>query len=162
MSFITGPQTIHSLQMTFNLGTFKTRALTAIVFAIVMVTGLLWNRWSFLILFTIIHFGCWYEFVKLIKKINPVSYKLISLSGLFYITLPVVLLLYMRLETSITSDDNFSKVLPCGIIFSIWINDTMAYIAGSFIGKTSLSKISPKKPGRAPLAGLCFVLLPLL
>ena len=148
--------------MAFDSKTFKTRTLTAIVFVIVMLAGLLWNRWSFIILFTVIHFGCWYEFVKLVKKIHPVSYKLISLSGLFYITLPVVLLLYMRLETGITSDDNFLKVLPCGIIFSIWINDTMAYIVGSLIGKTSLSKISPKKPGKALLAGLCFVLLPLL
>jgi phosphatidate cytidylyltransferase len=117
--------------MAFDSKIFKTRALTAVVFVIIMLTGLLWNQWSFIILFTVIHFGCWYEFVKLSKKINPVSYKLISLSGLFYITLPVVLLLYIRLETGISNDDNFLKVLPCGIIFSIWINDTMAYIVGS-------------------------------
>lgn len=145
--------------MAFNLKIFKTRALTAVVFVIIMLTGLLWNQWSFIILFTIIHFGCWYEFVKLIKKINPVSYKLISLSGLFYITLPVVLLLYIRFETGINNDDNFLKVLPCGIIFSIWINDTMAYIVGSFTGKTPLSKISPKKTWEGTIGGalLCVV-----
>src|SRR6476619_1883666 len=104
--------------MAFDSETFKTRTLTAIVFVILMLAGLLWNRWSYIILFTVIHFGCWYEYVKLVKKINPVSYKLVSLSGLFYITFPVVLLLYMRLGTSITGDDNFLKVLPCAIIFS--------------------------------------------
>jgi phosphatidate cytidylyltransferase len=149
--------------MAFDSKTFKTRALTAIVFVIVMLAGLLWNRWSFIILFTVIHFGCWYEFVKLVKKINPVSYKLISLSGLFYITLPVVLLLYIRLETGKTNDDNFLKVLPCGIIFSIWINDTMAYIVGSLAGKTSLSKISPKKTWEGTIGGalLCVVTIAL-
>ena len=150
--------------MAFDSKTFKTRTLTAIVFVIVMLAGLLWSRWSFIIIFTIIHFGCWYEFVKLVKKINPGSYKLISLSGLFYITLPVVLLLYMRLETGITGDDNFLKVIPCGIIFSIWINDTMAYLVGSLTGKTPLSKISPKKTWEGTIGGalLCVVTIALI
>jgi len=149
--------------MAFDSKTFKTRALTSIVFVIVMLAGLLWNRWSFIILFTIIHFGCWFEFVRLVKKIYPVSYIVISLSGLFYITLPVALLLYMRLERNITSDDNFLKVIPCGIIFSIWINDTMAYVTGSLIGKTSLSKISPKKTWEGTIGGglLCIVIIAL-
>jgi phosphatidate cytidylyltransferase len=149
--------------MAFDSKTFKTRALTSIVFVIVMLAGLLWNRWSFIILFTIIHFGCWFEFVKLVKKIYPGSYIVISLSGLFYITIPVALLLCMRLERNITSDDNFLKVIPCGIIFSIWINDTMAYITGSLIGKTSLSKISPKKTWEGTIVGglLCIVIIAL-
>ena len=150
--------------MAFDSKIFKTRALTAVVFVIIMLTGLLWNQWSFIILFTVIHFGCWYEFVKLIKKINPSSYKLISLSGLFYITLPVLLLLYMRLDTGISANDNFLKVLPCGIIFSIWINDTMAYVVGSMIGKTPLSKISPKKTWEGTIGGalLCIVIIALI
>lgn len=36
-------------------------------------------------------------------------------------------------------------IIPVVLIASIWINDTMAYLVGSFIGKTPLSKISPKK-----------------
>ena len=55
--------------MAFNRKTFQTRALTAIIFAAVMLVGLLWNQWSFLILFSIIHFGCWWEYFKLIEKI---------------------------------------------------------------------------------------------
>jgi len=145
--------------MAFDSKTFRTRTLTAIVFVIVMLAGLLWDRWSFIILFTAIHFGCWYEFVRLVKKIYPVAYKLISLSGLVYITIPVVLLLLMRFEKGPTSDDNFLKVLPCGIIFSLWISDTMAYIVGSLIGKTPLSKISPKKTWEGTIGGalLCVV-----
>lgn len=150
--------------MALDSKAFKTRTLTAIVFVIIMLTGLLWNQWSFILLFTIIHFGCWYEFVKLVKKINPASYKLISLSGLVYITLPVVLLLYIRIGPDINDDNNFLKVIPCGIIFSIWINDTMAYIVGSLFGKTPLSKISPKKTWEGTIGGalLCIITITLI
>src|SRR6476469_8311874 len=64
--------------MAFNLQTFKTRAITAIVFVIVMLAGLFINFYSFLILFSIIHFGCWLEFQRLIGVINP-GYKRISI-----------------------------------------------------------------------------------
>jgi len=129
-----------------------------------MLCGLLWNRASFIVLFTIIHFGCWYEFILLVKKIRPVSYKLVSFYGLFYITLPVILMLYMRLEPRFSGDDNFLKILPCGIIFSIWVNDTMAYITGSLIGKTPLTRISPRKTWEGTIGGavLCVVTISLL
>lgn len=60
--------------MAFNWQTFKTRTLTAIVFAAVMLTGLLWNQWSFFVLFSIIHFGCWWEYLRLIEKINHIVF----------------------------------------------------------------------------------------
>lgn len=140
--------------MAFDTKTFQTRTLTAIIFAVAMLAGLLWNQWSFIILFTIIHFGCWYEFVKLLKKIDPVHYQLKSLLGLFYITLPIVLFIFMRTKNFRGLDDYYLKIIPCGIVFSIWINDTMAYIVGSFIGKTPLSKVSPKKTREGTLGGI--------
>jgi phosphatidate cytidylyltransferase len=140
--------------MAFDTKTFKTRTLTAIIFAIVMLIGLLWNQWSFIILFTIIHFGCWFEFIKLLKKIDPVNYKLKSLLGLLYITLPIVLMIIIRTNNFNGLNDNFLKIVPCGIVFSIWINDTMAYIVGSFIGKTPLSSISPKKTREGTIGGI--------
>jgi phosphatidate cytidylyltransferase len=57
--------------MAFNIQTFKTRALTAIIFVAVMLTGLLYNHWSFLGLFTVVHFGCWIEYQKLVGLIDP-------------------------------------------------------------------------------------------
>src|SRR3954469_21644453 len=57
--------------MAFNLQTFKTRALTAVIFVIIMLAGLLWNHWSFFILFSVIHFGCWMEYQKLVGLIDP-------------------------------------------------------------------------------------------
>jgi phosphatidate cytidylyltransferase len=150
--------------MAFDTKTFKKRALTALVFAIVMLAGLLWNKWSFIILFTIIHFGCWYEFIKLLKKINPFNYKAKSLLGLIYISLPIILMIAMRIEPIVGKDDDFLKIIPCGIVFSIWINDTMAYISGSLIGKNPLSKISPKKTWEGTIGGiiLCVITITLI
>ena len=134
---------------------------------VVMLTGLLWNFWSFLVLFTVIHFGCWYEFVKLMKKIYGEKYLGYCLLGLVYITLPIVLMFRLHQETI----DIFSRYVlygPCFpsessesfrftvLIFTIaviWINDTMAYLVGSFIGKTPLSKISPKKTWEGTIGG---------
>ncbi|HYE53401.1 MAG TPA: phosphatidate cytidylyltransferase, partial [Chitinophagaceae bacterium] len=63
--------------MAFNLATFKTRTLTAAVFVVVMAAGLLINQWSFFVLFSIIHFGCWKEYQKLValidKEYNSIS-----------------------------------------------------------------------------------------
>ena len=145
--------------MAFNWKTFKTRALTAIIFVAVMLTGLLWNYWSFLILFSIIHFGCWWEFVKLIKKIYDKRYLNYILVGLIYITIPILLIIDLGTELRIYTINNtneiiYHKLIPCSIIFSIWINDTMAYIVGSLVGKTPLSKISPKKTWEGTLGGI--------
>ncbi len=152
--------------MAFDFATFKTRAFTAIVFVIVMLTGLLWNSWSFIILFVIIHFGCWYEFVQLMKKIKPVGYNYYLFAGLLYITLPILLMIDLRLfffRENIIHED-FLLVIPCAIILSIWINDTMAYIVGSLIGKTPLSRISPKKTWEGTIGGviLCITIIALI
>jgi phosphatidate cytidylyltransferase len=60
--------------MSFNWKTFQTRTLTAIIFAAVMLTSLLWNQWSFLVLFSVIHFGCWWEYFNLLEKIQNTLY----------------------------------------------------------------------------------------
>ena len=209
--------------MAFNWKTFKTRALTAIIFVAVMLTGLLWNQWSFLILFSIVHFGCWWEYFKLVEKIYntkidivvkwlfmicgytlmiilflkyitynfwigtgdfefnlkwafwlflfvllivflfqnkviPGKAKWMCVAGLGYISLSLGLMLSLR-QNAIAYLGNgsiidFSIVIPLCIIFSIWINDTMAYIVGSLIGKTPLSKISPKKTWEGTIGGM--------
>jgi phosphatidate cytidylyltransferase len=155
----------------FNFQTFRTRALTALLFVAVMLAGLLWNFWSFLILFTVIHFGCWYEFVKLMKKIYAEKYFLYCLLGIVYISLPCLLIIDLSITVIIHDNisgadfvNPFSSLLPCGIIFSIWINDTSAYLVGSFLGKTPLTKISPKKTVEGTIGGaiLCVAVISLL
>ncbi len=184
--------------MALNMPTFYKRTGSAIVFAAVMLTGLLWDSpWPFLALICIINVLCIKEFFALLEKmagdepwpvwlhagmqvlslfllvalslpsgINPLQQptnlvfallplvaplllmaatlptknvlpQLLKATGaLFYITLPLILLAKMR---------QFDILLPMAIIALIWINDTMAYIVGSFIGKTPFSPISPKK-----------------
>ena len=210
--------------MAFNFAVFRTRALTALIFAAVMLTGMLWNFWSFLVLFSVIHFGCWTEYQKLIAKIDPgysemsrlqkynvmlagwclmlfltgPTYKIgnISISeigywaglffwfvlpvieiiisrrlhfknmrhsffGLLYISLSWALLtnLRSRFDSEFLLGDFFGKMYVIILIASIWINDTMAYIVGSFIGKTPLTKISPKKTWEGTVGGIILSIL---
>src|SRR5215831_4732730 len=56
--------------MALNPSVFKTRTLTAAVFVVIMLTGLLWNHWSFFVLFSVIHFGCWMEYQKLVGLVD--------------------------------------------------------------------------------------------
>jgi phosphatidate cytidylyltransferase len=153
--------------MALQLDTLKVRSLTAVFFVAVMLVGLLWNAWSFIILFLIIHFGCWYEFIKLMRIIlTKNKFLLILLSGLLYITMPVLMIIDLGTTVEVNNNSGepfylFSSIIPCTIIFSIWINDTMAYIVGSMIGKTQLSSISPKKTWEGTIGGavLCIVVI---
>jgi len=197
--------------MAFNWKTFWTRTWTALIFAAVMVTGLFWNQWAFFLLFSVIHFGCWYEYQKLVTRFAP-GYNTITpfhrygvmLAGwslvlyftgnaltvgsfslhafgwwaglLFLFVLPITELLFTKhisldnirhsalgilyisvsigLLLNLRSHSQFSYLIPVAIIFSIWINDTMAYLVGSMIGKTPLTKISPKKTWEGTLGGI--------
>jgi len=203
---------------------FRTRALTSLFFVAVMLFGLLWNTWSFFILFSIIHFGCWYEYQKLLAKIDtsyteissfqkygvmiagwcimmycarpgfagdlgnsglhnaglyggllflfilPVAEILYtrktylrnmgySMLGLIYISLSLGMLLNLRTFYPGTALETVNKLLVLAIILSLWVNDTMAYLVGSLIGKTPLSAISPKKTWEGTIGGFIFAVL---
>lgn len=148
--------------MAFDVKTFRTRALTSVVFVVIMLAGLLWNKWSFVLLFGTIFFGCLYEYAKLLRKIPGSNSLYLILGSVLYISIPVCAMLLLRIPDmnfeSPVPDDQL-KILPCGIIFSIWINDTMAYLVGSFIGKTPLSKISPKKTWEGTIGGIVLCIL---
>ena len=206
--------------MPLNLQTLKTRALTAVIFVAVMLFGLLYNYWSFFILFSIIHFGCWVEFQKLIgliykdystisifhkyavmlggfgfmmwnvhtdmqpfdipiseigkwivtivavvfpvkeivfSKKNNAKVVAISFLGFAYISLSWGLMISLRNRGMVFKGQtvffDFGMIMPIVLIASIWINDTMAYIVGSLIGKTPLTKISPKKTWEGTIGG---------
>jgi phosphatidate cytidylyltransferase len=63
--------------MSFNFSVLRVRALSALVFAAIMIGGLFWNKWSFFTLFFIIQIGCLYEYQKLVALIR-VGYASIS------------------------------------------------------------------------------------
>jgi phosphatidate cytidylyltransferase len=217
--------------MAFNLPVFITRTRTAAIFVAVMAAGLLLSKWSFLILFCIIHFGCWYEYQQIMSRIFP-SYKAItafhrvgvilagwclmlfatsehwnigaislssigfwlglilifvlpmiellftrhlelrniwiSIAGLIYISMSLSMIVHLRsgdIWLNHKAEDSLNTLniglahytgflVPLVIIGSIWINDTMAYIVGSLIGKTPLSSISPKKTWEGTIGGI--------
>ncbi|HSC54097.1 MAG TPA: phosphatidate cytidylyltransferase [Phnomibacter sp.] len=205
--------------MALNKTVFKTRAISAVVFALLMLCGLLWNPWSFLLLFSIIHMGCWWEYFNLLEKIHgtvfprlqrlgfmlmgfalmlsfcgpyyslqgygirgnlvlPLStagflllaYSLLrsshvlrpkafagAMAGILYISLSWGLMLSLRQMGFVYKGQmlyaDFGYLLPLVLIASIWINDTMAYIVGSMIGRTPFSKISPKKTWEGTIGG---------
>ncbi|MEO7522627.1 MAG: phosphatidate cytidylyltransferase [Ferruginibacter sp.] len=145
--------------MAINKQTLKTRALTALIFVLVMFAGLFIHEWGFIALFTIIMLGCLYEFTKILRLINAKKYFLYLPLALIYIVLPLLLFIDMGVHAAryfhkpagyLTA---YSALLPCAIIFSLWINDTMAYLVGSMIGKTPFSKISPKKTWEGTIGG---------
>jgi len=204
--------------MAFNWQTFRTRTISAAVFVLVMLAGLLTTDWNFFILFTIIHFGCWWEYQQLVGKIDEgysqitpfhrygvmlagwaimiyftsnryhlgslplhsvgwgmglvlafalpiieilftrqLSLKNIAHSafGLIYISLSWGFMMDLRLMFDFAPDHEFwNKLLPMMLVLSIWINDTMAYIVGSLIGRTPFSSISPKKTWEGTIGGI--------
>jgi phosphatidate cytidylyltransferase len=147
--------------MAFNFQTFKTRTLTAAVFVGVMLAGLLLHPLGYLLLFFIIGIGCLFEWNRLLKKIIPqpsARYWLYYTTGTFYIITPVLMLMYFRLDFDLVNMLNpgalpVGLIIPFGLILLIWTNDTMAYLVGSFFGKTPLSKISPKKTWEGTIGG---------
>ncbi len=207
--------------MALNWPTFKTRALTAIVFVIVMMFGLLYNSWTFFILFSVIHFGAWVEYQSLVEKFNPDYKKIIafhrygimiagfsfllfftndvlfigniiftkagfylgaalliliplimllesktiliknilfSLLGILYISLPLAMMIDLRTYWN-EEEYGLALTIPLLTIFSLWINDTMAYVVGSFIGKTPLTSISPKKTWEGTIGGIILTII---
>lgn len=58
--------------MALNFSVLKVRTISAVIFAAIMIGGILWNQWSFFALFTIIQLGCLFEYQKLMRIIFPV------------------------------------------------------------------------------------------
>ena len=77
-----------------------------------------------------------------------------SALGLLYISVPLALLTWLRVIYFASPIPFADRILVLMIIGSIWINDTMAYIVGSLIGKTPLSAISPKKTWEGTVGGV--------
>jgi len=207
--------------MALNVSVFKTRTISAIVFAIIMIAGLVINQWSFFILFTIIQLGCLNEYIKLMGLIYPEYHSLapthrwglllvgivmmmvlapnslgvngysikyigskilpvllvmmvagelyykksnlqnvaISFFGLIYIPMCLSLMFQLRNFMVNTFFLNWAFSIPLLVIATIWINDTMAYIVGSFIGKRPLSPVSPNKTWEGTIAGIVISVL---
>jgi phosphatidate cytidylyltransferase len=150
--------------MALDIQTFKTRALSAIIFVVVMLGAIFYSINSFIILFLIVHTGCYIEYHKLVKKTasitTTIAKVLYDLLGLAYMTISFFAITHLasaHWATLLGTTQYY--VLPLLVIVSIWINDTMAYIVGSFIGKTPLSALSPKKTWEGTIGGALLAVL---
>lgn len=152
--------------MALNKEVFKTRTITAIIFVVVMLAGLFINGYSFTALFMIIGAGCLYEFTKIMRLIKPGKHLKYLPIAVPYIIVPIFLMLGLGgvFKNDRFDSSGYSFLLPVAVILSIWTNDTMAYLVGSLIGKTPLSKISPKKTWEGTIGGavLCVVAMGLI
>ncbi len=82
----------------------------------------------------------------------------ITLSGLFYITIPLSLFCIIGLNK--TTGDNYNPEIVLGILFILWTNDTFAYLTGSRFGKRKLfPRISPGKTWEGTLGGAVAALI---
>lgn len=84
-----------------------------------------------------------------------------SALGLLYVTIPFSLLIHLCLNHQLLhfTTDNIGHgpawLIPLLLIIFIWINDTMAYIVGSLIGRTPFfPAISPKKTTEGSVGGM--------
>lgn len=200
--------------------TFITRTITALFFVAIMLGGMLYNDYTFFLLFFLINFFALKEYFKLVRLIDPeynevspwhkygvlvagcaimmafsgtyfrfgelsigeigwvtafifilvlplgeilmsknFTLKFIgySLLGLLYVTVPLGLLIDIRIghRQEELFIDVYGAMIPLLLIFFIWINDTMAYIVGSLIGRTPFfPSISPKKTIEGTVGGM--------
>lgn len=88
-----------------------------------------------------------------VQKVN-LSNIAISFLGLIYISLSLSLFFHFRQILLNSFFSNLAFMIPLLVILTVWVNDTMAYIVGSFIGKTKISSISPNKTWEGTIAGV--------
>lgn len=202
--------------------TFITRTISALFFAAIMLGGILYNPFTFFLLFFIVNFFALQEYFRLVRKIDPeyeqittwhkygvliascgimmafsgdqfggptlslgflgwtvaVIFMMVlplgeilmnntfslknmgySALGLLYVTVSMGMLVDMRLQDSLQftmpSGHPIGYLVPLLLILFIWINDTMAYIVGSLIGRTPFfPSISPKKTTEGSVGGM--------
>ena len=148
--------------MPFNREVFTTRSITAFFFVVVMLTALLLSDVSFWLLVLVLHAGCWVEYERIVASFK--NSFLFILFGLVYLTASWFFFLELHqhpllmLPESGVPAPNWEQ-FPFFILLCMWINDTMAYIVGSLIGKTPLSPISPKKTWEGTLGGIVLTVL---
>lgn len=195
--------------MAFDIKTFTTRSLTAVVFVAVMMAGLLGPMAVFIALFAVVAWIGLHEYARLLHNIvhhtftskeiggyvllGMIAFVMTCLApmqapntqwpyntfGVFFYVLGIFIggiMLFYRIvkspyKTYLLCGIGYVGValgmyvqmriahpfLPLALIALIWTNDTMAYLSGSFIGKTPLMPtVSPKKTIEGTLGGIVF------
>lgn len=104
-----------------------------------------------------------YLLVELFKEKRALFNVPALILSFLYVSLPCALLILISgaQKEIVNAEINFEPQKVLGLIFFIWINDTGAYLVGSFLGKHKLyERISPNKTWEGTLGGiiLCIAL----
>ena len=91
------------------------------------------------------------------NKPNPILNIALTLLGIIYIVVPIILLYAIILDPINNLDETSHTLILLGYFILIWSNDTFAYLVGRVIGKHKLfERISPKKTWEGTIGGLLF------
>lgn len=191
------------------MSNLATRALTGVIFVLVIVGAILLSPYAFIGLFTLIAALILIEFYQLMNRHQGVKIRIpaqvtggvilfLSLAGIAMNKFPVqTLLIYLAYLIFVWISELYGKretplrnwayilmgqayialpfallnligfqygmydpILLLGLVVSIWLNDTGAYLVGSRIGKRRLfERISPKKSWEGFWGGICFAMI---
>ena len=93
------------------------------------------------------------------KSESPLVNISITLSGIFYLSIPMVLLSYLSYPPAYGLRDNYdyNPNILLGFFLILWTNDTFAYLVGKTLGKRKLfESVSPKKTWEGSFGGAVF------
>lgn len=90
---------------------------------------------------------------------NSFQNNILTLFGVIYIGFPFSLSVFL-VHPGFPTNAGFYPWILCGVFFIIWINDSMAYLGGSLVGKHKLAgKISPQKTWEGFISGAVFAIV---
>ena len=96
------------------------------------------------------------------KSQNPLVNISITLSGIFYLSIPMVLLSYLAYPPAygLRYTYEYNPNILIGFFLILWTNDTFAYLVGKTVGKRKLfESVSPKKTWEGSLGGAIFAIV---
>lgn len=93
------------------------------------------------------------------RRENELKNIIFAVFGQIYITLPISLLMFISYRYN-TALNNYHFVFILSIFAFIWINDTMAFMVGSLLGRHKLiERISPNKTIEGFIGGIVFCMV---
>ena len=93
------------------------------------------------------------------KSESPLVNISITLSGIFYLSIPMVLLSYLSYPPAygLRYNYDYNPNILIGFFLILWTNDTFAYLVGKTLGKRKLfESVSPKKTWEGSFGGAVF------
>jgi len=141
--------------MALNLPTFYKRTGSAIVFAAIMLTGLLWNEWAFYALVCLINVLCLRDYFRLIPKIDKEAYWPKWLPLKFHALGLILISLMMAMFSHSVTYAHLDVIL-------IIVVTGLCIFPASMLLVTALSKKSSLFAMLQSIGGILYITLPLM